>query len=130
MEYVQYLKENGNIGGFDKDKLNNRENSKYDLYYYGMHATLRILAKEYYARIKNINTDFNIKNLIQNDILSRRFPCHLSTVKSQFLFPLRKRKPSKKNLAFPATKFTWNNGKPITGAGTVQIFSLTHTTLE
>lgn len=74
MEYVQYLKENGNIGGFDKDKLNNRENSKYDLYYYGMHATLRILAKEYYARIKNINTDFNIKNLIQNDILSRRSP--------------------------------------------------------
>ncbi len=32
MEYVQYLKENGDIGGSDKDKLNNRENSKYDLY--------------------------------------------------------------------------------------------------
>lgn len=29
-----------------------------------MHATLRILAKEYYARIKNINTDFNIKNCL------------------------------------------------------------------
>lgn len=64
MEHVQYLKENGDIGGSDKDKLNNRENSKYDLYYYGMHATLRILPKEYYARIKNINTDFNIKNCL------------------------------------------------------------------